>query len=474
MKPYEWKWRYAILFCDCAMAAGLYFCVDMPSPLQIEFQGGKDIQCQVNETSTLGACCDTCLDLGPTRYNLLHAFLYWTSSITSLLSGYVTDRIGNSVSAVLIIILSSLGSLLFAIAGTVGVRGTSSMFPMMIVGRMLLGLSDGPLRIVQDRVIVHWFAEDSYLPISAVLLSRRSGTLLSFWTTENIAAYFGFSSALWIGFFLCMIGIVASLVLAVLDYHGTRTLDQASQQEMACRPVKLSDIVNLPTTFWIHISMLGFHYCTFFTFVANISQYIQLRYGYNKVQASYVTGASYIGPVFLSPFAALLLRKIDCNGLMAMLVIALSIPVYLLMIYCPSIPPLVPTLAIGIIYTFTVIIMWQVIMTLLPPAVFGTGAGMAIFLVRVSVGLTNLAFGAIVENKESPSLEIQIQAYQDALLLIVGFSVMSLLTGILLNVMDIRRGDGVNRRLLKDKVKENTSIVSKDKLGKHYGTESNN
>lgn len=379
------------------------------------------------------------------------------------------------MSAVLIILLSSLGAILFAIAGTVGVLGTSSMFPMMIAGRMLIGLGEGPLRIVQDRVIVHWFAKDSFLPISLILLTRRSGTLLNFLTTENIADFFGFSFALWIGAFICVMGIVASLLLAILDYHGTKKLDQASQQEMACRPVKLSDIANLPITFWIHITMLGFHYCTFYGFVANISQYIQLRYGYTKVQASYVTGASYIGSVFFSPFAALLLRKIDCNGLVAMSVTSLGIPVYLLMAYCPSIPPLAFTVAVGTIYSFAVIIMWQVAINLLPPAVFGTGAGIAIFLMRVCIGLTNLAVGTIVESKSSTNLEIQIQAYQDALLLMAVFSVMSLVTGILLNVVDIRRGDGVNRRFIKDKVRvlDDIGLLSDDKLGKRYATESN-
>ncbi|XP_021375178.1 major facilitator superfamily domain-containing protein 1-like [Mizuhopecten yessoensis] len=161
MKPYEWKWRYAILFCDCVLVFGVYFCVDMPSSLQVDFQGSEAIQCHVNETSILGACCDTCLDLGPTRYNLLHSFLYWTSSITSLMSGYVIDIIGNRVSAVVIIILTSFGSILFAIAGSDIVRYTPSMFPMMIVGRMFLGFGDGPMRRPGDSPLVRRGFRDS-------------------------------------------------------------------------------------------------------------------------------------------------------------------------------------------------------------------------------------------------------------------------------------------------------------------------
>ncbi|OWF39998.1 hypothetical protein KP79_PYT19687 [Mizuhopecten yessoensis] len=152
-----------------------------------------------------------------------------------------------------------------------------------------------------------------------------------------------------------------------------------------------------------------------------------------------------------------------------------SIPVYLMMAYCPNIPPLVLTVSIGIVYTFDVIIMWQVTINLLPPAVFGTGAGVAVFMMRFSIGLTNLSVGTIVENKESLGHQIQIHAYQDALLLMTGLSVMAVLSGVLLNIIDIRRGDGVNRRFMKEKVKglDTSVLILDDKLNKRYDAEGN-
>ncbi|XP_069123046.1 lysosomal dipeptide transporter MFSD1-like [Argopecten irradians] len=471
MKPYEWKWRYAILFCDCVLVFGVYFCVDMPSSLQVDFVSGEEMHCQSNESMITGGCCDTCLGLGPTHYNLLHSFLYWTSSVLSLLSGYVIDRMGNRVSAVLIIILTSLGSNLFAIAGTEVLRNTSAMFPLMILGRMLLGFGDGPMRIVQDRVVAHWFAEDSVLAVSLVILTRRGGTLLNFLVTANIAVQFGFVWSLWIGAIICSMGILAAFWMAYLDARGTKKLDAESQKQMASRPIKITDITSIPKTFWIHVSMIGFHFCSFFSFVANASQYIQLRHGYSKVMASYVTGAAYIGPVFLAPLVALLLKRIDCNGLVATCATVFSIPIYLLLAYCPSIPPAVLTIAIGAVYTFDVIIMWQVTINLLPPAVFGTGAGIGVFIMRFSIGLMNLAVGTIVEDKNGRDYEQQIHAYQNALLLMTAVSIMSVASGILLNILDIRNGDGVNKRFIKIKeveMSDTTELVMADKLNKQY------
>ncbi|XP_033754815.1 major facilitator superfamily domain-containing protein 1-like [Pecten maximus] len=473
MKPHEWKWRYAILFCDCVLVFGVYFCVDMPSSLQVDFVNGEEMHCTANESMVTGGCCDTCLGLGPTHYNLLHSFLYWTSSVLSLLSGYAIDRIGNRVSAVLIIILTSLGSNLFAIAGTEVLRNTPVMFPLMIIGRMLLGFGDGPMRIVQDRVVAHWFAEDSVLAVSLVILTRRGGTLLNFLVTANIAVHLGFVWALWIGAIICSLGILAAIWMACLDVRGTSKLDDESQKQMASRPIKISDITNIPKTFWIHVSMIGFHYCSFFSFVSNGSQYIQLRYGYTKVMASYTTGAAYIGPVFFAPLVALLLKRIECNGLVATIATVFSIPIYLLLAYCPVIPPAVLTIAIGAVYTFDVIIMWQVTINLLPTAVFGTGAGIGVFVMRFSIGLMNLAVGSIVEDKHNRNHQEQIFAYQNALLLMTAVSIMSVACGILLNILDIRNGDGVNKRFLKSKsveMSDTTELVVADKLNKEYAS----
>ncbi|OWF40122.1 major facilitator superfamily domain-containing protein 1-like [Mizuhopecten yessoensis] len=473
MKPHEWKWRYAILFCDCVLVFGVYFCVDMPSSLQVDFVAGEEMHCHGNESMETGGCCDTCLGLGPQRYNLLHSFLYWTSSVLSLLSGYCIDRIGNRVSAVLIIILTSLGSNLFAIAGTQLLRNTSAMFPLMIIGRMLLGFGDGPMRIVQDRVVAHWFAEDSVLAVSLVILTRRGGTLLNFLLTANIAVHLGFTWALWIGAVICSLGIIAAFVMGFLDVRGTNKLDDESQKLMASRPIKIKDITNIPKTFWIHVSMIGFHFCSFFSFVANGSQYIQLRHGYSKVMASYTTGAAYIGPVFFAPVIALLLKRIECNGLIATFVTTFSIPIYLMLAYCPAIPPVVLTVAIGAVYTFDVIIMWQVTINLLPPAVFGTGAGIGVFVMRFSIGLMNLAVGSIVEDTADRGHREQIHAYQNALMLMTAVSVLSVACGVLLNILDIRNGDGVNKRFIKNKpveMSDTTELVVADKLSKQYNS----
>ncbi|XP_060083032.1 uncharacterized protein LOC132562307 [Ylistrum balloti] len=472
MKPQEWKWRYAILFCDCIVVFGVYYFIDLPSSLQVDFVSGYEMHCQVNESIISAACCETCLGLGSSRYNLLFTFLFWTSSIASPLSGYVIDRLGNRVSAVSIMFLTSLGANLFAIAGSSLLRHTSAMFPVMVIGRMLLGFGNGPMRIVQDRVIAHWFAGDSFLAVSLITSTRRGGTLLNFITTANLAAKFGFTWSVWFGTIMCSFGILIAFVMAFLDFYGTKKLDVLSQNRMASKPFKLADVTNIPKTFWIHVSMISLNACSFGSFVANGSHYLQLRHGYTKAIASYVTGTSYAVPVFLAPFIALLLKRIECNGLVATFVTVFSVPIYLLLSYCPSIPPVILTVAIGIVYTFDVIIMWQVTIDMLPPAVFGTGAGIAVFMARFFLGLMYLSVGAIVEDvRNHRSHQEQICAYQNALLLMAAVTFMSVSCGVLLNILDIRNGDGVNKRFMKNKpfeISDSTQLVSDDKVRERY------
>ena len=51
-----------------------------------------------------------------------------------------------AVSAILIIMITSVGSSLFAISTMPSLRKTEYMFPLMVVGRILSGFGDGPVR----------------------------------------------------------------------------------------------------------------------------------------------------------------------------------------------------------------------------------------------------------------------------------------------------------------------------------------
>ncbi|XP_069125663.1 lysosomal dipeptide transporter MFSD1-like [Argopecten irradians] len=470
MRPNEWKWRYAILFCDCTFVFGAYYYVDLPSSLQVDFVSGEAMSCNANYSMLTSACCDTCLGLGPERYSLLYAFLFWTSAILSLLSGWVVDRIGNRVSAIAFIILTSVGCNLFALAVTPPFRNTSVMFPLMVTGRMLLGFTNGPLRIVQDRLVSYWFGGDSFVAISFITLTRRGGTFLNFLITANLSVHFSFTWAIWFGATLCSSGIIIASVMVLLDVHGVKKLDAESQQPSR-RAINITEITNIPKTFWIHVAMISFETSAFTSFVAYGPEYIQLRYGYTKVLASYVIGATYIGPVFLGPFVALTLKKIDCNGLVATGITILCVPAYLLLAYCLTIPPVVITLLLGIIYSFDVIIMWKVTIDMIPQAVFGTAAGVAIFVSRLLLGITNFVVGAIVENTRQYNHQKDIAAYQNALLCLTALSVFSVSCGIFLNVLDIRNGDGVNKRFAKNTdtdVTDTTELIANDKLNKEY------
>ncbi|XP_069102052.1 lysosomal dipeptide transporter MFSD1-like [Argopecten irradians] len=392
MKPEQWRWRKVVLFLDGVFVIGIYFFIDIPSALQVEFVSDEVMRCHGNESMLTRACCETCLGLSSRRYSLLYATLYWGSAVLSLMSGCVIDRIGNRVSTVLFIILASLGCNLFALAGTPYLRNTSAMFPLMLTGRILLGFGNGPIRIVQNRVVSYWYAGDSYVAVGFVTLTRRLGAILNFAVTANIAVHFGFTWALFTGAMLCSCGILAVLAMVSLDFYGSKKLGLEKKR----------------------------------------------RHGHHSSVN----------------------RKIDCGGLVALAITTLSIPSLLMLAYCPNIPPVILTFTLGIIQLCIVTINGKITIDLVPQSVFGTVSGISLCVTRILMGLVNLAVGFIIQSTD----EVDQKAYQKALLLMTAISTLAVSFGIILNILDIRNGDGVNQRFVRTKCMKHADTDDREGL----------
>ncbi|KAJ8305742.1 hypothetical protein KUTeg_016287 [Tegillarca granosa] len=204
MKTNEWNernGRFSLLFFDCFMGFGVYFCQDIPSALQKNIQG-RSIPCNITSNST---CCDDCLGLGPDRYNELYSVYSWMNALLALPGGYMIDRIGNRASF--------------------NLRYSPLMFPLMITGRIFLGTSAGCTLIVQDRIVAFWFRDKMALAFGITYTMQRLGNVVNFFVTDNIFSMFGLTAALWAGAIVCLCSFCGAVIFAILDVYGTRKLD---------------------------------------------------------------------------------------------------------------------------------------------------------------------------------------------------------------------------------------------------------
>uniref|UniRef100_A0A3B4EYL8 Major facilitator superfamily domain-containing protein 1-like n=1 Tax=Pundamilia nyererei TaxID=303518 RepID=A0A3B4EYL8_9CICH len=116
-------YRFVVLFFNCLLTFGSYFCFDIPSVLQDQFQG--NLTCP-NATVINGTVdCVEGLGMTPQQYNLLYAIYAWTNAVVVILAGFLIDKLGNRFGVFLfsfLCVLAPKSALLFGLVTTVYVR----------------------------------------------------------------------------------------------------------------------------------------------------------------------------------------------------------------------------------------------------------------------------------------------------------------------------------------------------------------
>ncbi|XP_067859392.1 lysosomal dipeptide transporter MFSD1 isoform X2 [Heptranchias perlo] len=381
-------YRFVVLFFNCLLTFGPYFCFDIPSVLQEQLQG--NLTCP-NSTVTNGTTdCVEGLGMTPQQYNLLYAIYAWTNAVVVILAGFLIDKLGNGVGIFLFSILVVLGSATFALGSHF--KGTSYLLPLMLIGRLLFGSSNGSL----------------------------------------------------ISTLLCVLSFVSAVIVSILDKVGTKQLglDDVLQQES--KKMRFQDIRYLSLRYWLLVFTIMFFYNGIFPFVADASKFIQDKYsGYSQQEASYIAGAVYDSSLVLFAIAGILIDYVGLRGIFAMACAVLTLPVFALLAFT-FVSPLVSTIWLGVTYSFAAASLWPSIPLVVPQANFGTAMGLATSVQMIGIGLCNLIVGQILGNKSS-DLKIPVWRWQQMMIFMLANTISCIITSIILNIVDKRQGSTLNR-----------------------------
>ncbi|CAB1312266.1 unnamed protein product [Coregonus sp. 'balchen'] len=163
-------YRFLVLFFNCLLTFGSYFCFDIPSVLQDQFQG--NLTC-ANTTVINGTVdCVEGLGMTPQEYNLLYAIYAWTNAVVVIMAGFLIDKLGNRFGVFLFSFLCVLGSAIFALGSHF--KGTAYLLPLMLTG------------LVQNRITAFWFrGKELALAFGLTLAFSRLGSVLNFFLTQR-------------------------------------------------------------------------------------------------------------------------------------------------------------------------------------------------------------------------------------------------------------------------------------------------
>ncbi|XP_014663318.1 PREDICTED: major facilitator superfamily domain-containing protein 1-like isoform X2 [Priapulus caudatus] len=383
-------YRFVVLFFNCMLTFGSYYCFDMPSVLQTQFTQSPNCSTGNTTEGNTTDCCTDCLGMSPSDYNLLYAIYAWTNAVVVIAAGFFVDKVGNVVGVLLFSLLCLLGSATFALGTTF--QGTTTMLPIMLFGRLLFGSGNGSL-------------------------------------TRSV---------------LCGVGFVSALIVSVLDKGGVKQLGLDKKQSSDSKKLRFTDIKYFSLGYWLLAVSIMFFYNGIFPFVADASKFIQDKYDYNEQKADYMVGAVYDVSLLMSPFLGGIIDVVGKRGILAMACALLSIPVFGLLAFS-NVYPLAVMLWLGVTYSVAAASMWPSIPLVVGQAYVGTAMGITTSIQMVGIGISNVIVGAILGKNETLSSEETLKRWKYVMIFLLGNTLLCVVTTLLLNINDKRKGGVLNR-----------------------------
>lgn len=433
-------YRFIILFLNCLLTFGSYFCFDMPSVLQATFQG--NFSCDSNANKTNVTCCEDCLGMGPDQFNLLYAIYAWTNAVVVIGAGFLVDKLGNRLGIFLFSSLCVAGTSIFALGSYL--RGTEAMLPLMLVGRLLFGAGNGSLTIVQNRITSFWFlGKELALAFGITLTFSRLASVLNFLLTDTIYSMIGLTWTLWAGTLICVIGLIAAIFLSIMDKVGMRQLGREFAITADSKRMHFLDIRYFSTSFWLLAVIVMFFYNGLFPFVADASKFIQDKYGHDKQHASYIAGSVYDVSILLSPFLGGLIDVIGKRGYLASSCAVLTIPVFAFLAFT-EFHPLISTIWLGITYSVAAACLWPSIPLVVSQSTLGTALGVTTSIQMIGTGISNVVVGIILGNSEDLSHVDELRRWKFVMVYLLLNIIACFVCTVVLNIVDRQKGGILN------------------------------
>nr|XP_046233254.1 major facilitator superfamily domain-containing protein 1-like [Scatophagus argus] len=438
-------YRFVVLFFNCLLTFGSFFCFDIPSVLQDQFQG--NLTCP--NATVINGTVDCVLGLGmsPQQYNLLYAIYAWTDAVVVFMAGFLIDKLGIRFGVFLFSSLCVLGSSLFALGSHF--KGTPYLLPLMLTGRLLYGSGNGSLTIVQDCITAFWFERKELAMAFGLTLSfSRLGSVLNFIFTKKFEEKYGMQWTLWGGALLCVLGFLIAIIVSTLDKIRMRQLGLHDTIQEESRKVMIQDVKFLSRRYWLLVLTIMFFYNNIFPFIADASKFIQDKYsGYSQKESAYIAGAVYDCSLVLSAIVGILIDYVGLRGIFAVACAVLTLPVFGLLAFT-FVPPLVSTIWLGVTYSFAASSIWPSIPLVVPQATLGTAMGLATSIHMVGIGVSNLVVGQILGTK-SGETKIPLWRWQRMMIFMLANTIGCIITSVLLNIVDHRQGGTLNKTAMR-------------------------
>lgn len=380
MDPSTAAHRYIALTLICLLGFGNYFCYDTPGALEIPIEDAMSI--------------------GTGQFTSLYALYSWPNVIMCFFGGLLIDKVlGIRLGAIVFLALLVLGQGMFAMGAFVG------QFWLMQLGRFVYGLGGESLSVAQNTYVVAWFKGRELNTVFGFQITiSRAGSTLAYNTMHLIFSHMrqqytpqtALGWTLLIANLTCVLSLVVSLLLAILDKRAERLLGRQSPQ--SDEKIRLRDATNFKSEFWMLTIICVSFYLTIFPFIALAAKFFQTKWNYEPSSADALDSVVYIISAITSPFIGLLVDKVGRN-LVFLLVASILVMIGHMLLATTFINLWIPMISIGIGYSVMCSALWPLVALSVPQNQLGTAYGVMQAIQNLGLAVAANITGFLVDWK---------------------------------------------------------------------------
>jgi MFS family permease len=350
----------------------------------------------------------------------LNAVINLPNVALAIFSGVLIDRLGAARITLWAAAIGLVGAVLTAIG---------EPYRLMWLGRFVFGVSEGAIFISLVTGVAQWFPRSGVALATALFLSFARIGSFSLDMSPTFARHLyeaGWQPPLWLGAIITAIGLLAALLLRMLDRHRVLVV-AAGPAERA--PFRWPDIWSFDMSYWYICGLHVLYAAVFFPFRQTYAiEYLQHVKGLTLQQASQANAGVFFAAIFATPIFGLLADRIGHRALM-LIAGTVLLPITLLILGLTQLHPWYSTVLMGISWSLVPAVIWPSTTLIVEPRRLGTAIGVIILLQALGLWLSNRTAGWLADRAGASAAN---PAGYDVMLWFFGFVSLAALTSALL------------------------------------------
>ena len=367
------------------------------------------------------------------QVDFLYSLVGMVSIVMTSLGSVMITKVGLGFGAILFNAGGFIGLLLCYLATE------TDNFAYMIVGRILYGIAEEVVMVVQISIAEKWFS-GKFLTV-AVGLNRfvafAGMSFAAYFQPQLFIIFRSFEAPLFFYALACFSTVVASLIYYGLELRNEHKLGVEDERNAYLQAeFGFKDLGKLSKLAWLLPFILCFSVNTYYLFDANGTDCLMNRYGFEYSEAKNLMTLLPIFGMIMTPLFSVVILKIGKKGFFFVLCGLFAVSANLMLFFLPVNPGdliYAPLALYGLFYGLYNALVWSAMALVVPKQAVNLFLSIGVGI--MSIGLTLIPFiaGILVKDRD-------VAAYQKSILLQTGMSVVLLLLGLVVARLDLKSG----------------------------------